>query len=132
MDKTKALAALDMIKYHHNKVSEPALNGCIKIIREALETQAEPSAVDAPKTPERKRLMLITQEDLGYLVGLLETIADPAGDGVIYHEVRLSPENTKEARDRWNKIKERTEDAKKSQSNCSEKLNSSKHGENQC
>ena len=51
--------------------------------------------------------MEITQEELGFMVGLLELIADPAGDGVVYHEVRLSPENTKQARDVWNEIKER-------------------------
>ena len=49
--------------------------------------------------------MKVTQDDLGYLVGLLETIADPSGTGELYHEVRLSPEITKEARARWVKIK---------------------------
>lgn len=34
---SEALEALDMVKYHHNQVSEPAFNGYISIIRQALQ-----------------------------------------------------------------------------------------------
>lgn len=55
-------------------------------------------------------VMIIHQEDLSYLVGLLEAVADPAGDGVVYHEVRLCPKITKTARERWAEIKKQSEE----------------------
>ena len=51
-------------------------------------------------------VLSVTQNDVEYLVGLLETIADPSGTGEIFHEVRLSPEVTSKAREIWKKIKE--------------------------
>lgn len=50
-------------------------------------------------------MMKVTHEDLVFMTNLIRLIADPAGDGTIYHEVRLSPENTKEVRDVWDRIK---------------------------
>jgi len=54
----------------------------------------------------------ITPEQANYMFSLLETVANPQGDGSIFHEVRLGPEITAQARKWYGEILELNTESK--------------------